>query len=75
MKFYYFRKLINNLRFIVHILLVALFYPAIIKADGEPKKDTTRLKISAAANSSENSAVTKAQLVHLVDSLFRFRNN
>lgn len=69
MKFYYFRKLINNLRFIVHILLVALFYPAIIKADGEPKKDTTRLKISAAANSSENSAVTKAQLVHLVDSL------
>jgi len=57
------------LRFIVHILLIALFSPAIIKADGEPKKDTTRLKIDASAISGNNTSVTKPLLVHIVDSL------
>ena len=69
MKFYYFRKLINNLRFIVHILFVAAFIPAILKAEGEPKKDTTRLKVDASSISNNKTEVTKLQLVHLVDSL------
>lgn len=68
-KFYYFRKLINNLRFIVHILLVIFFLPAITKAEGEPKRDTTRLKIAVSTISNENKGVTKLQLVNLVDSL------
>ncbi len=57
------------MRFIVHILLIALFSPAILKADGEPKKDTTRLKIDASAISENSKSVTKQQLVHIVDSL------
>jgi len=46
-----------------------LFAPVILKAEGEPKKDTTRLKIDASAISSNKVGVTKLQLVHLVDSL------
>jgi len=57
------------LKFIVHILLLALFCPTMAKADGEPKKDTTRLKIDASAISGNKVTVTKQQLVHLVDSL------
>lgn len=45
------------------------FLPSIIKAEGEPKKDTTRLKIDASSISNEKIGVTKLQLVHMVDSL------
>lgn len=38
-------------------------------AEGEPKKDTTRLKIVASSVSQEKVTVTKLQLIHLVDSL------
>lgn len=57
------------MRFIVHILFIALFTPVILKAEGEPKKDTTRLKIDASSISNNKTEVTKLQLVHLVDSL------
>ncbi|MES2566922.1 MAG: M23 family metallopeptidase [Bacteroidota bacterium] len=47
-----------------------LLSPIILLADGEPKKDTTRLKYSAVpSNSTDKLGVTKLQLVKLVDSL------
>lgn len=48
---------------------MTLFTPAILKAEGEPKKDTTRPKINASTISNNKVEVTKLQLVHLVDSL------
>lgn len=57
------------MKFIVHILFIVFFLPSIIKAEGEPKKDTTRLKIDASSISNEKIGVTKLQLVHMVDSL------
>lgn len=57
------------MKFIVHILLIALLSPIILLADGEPKKDTTRLKIAAPSNQHEQVGVTKQQLINLVDSL------
>lgn len=38
-------------------------------AEGEPKKDSTRLKINTSTISQELITVTKSQLVHIVDSL------
>jgi murein DD-endopeptidase MepM/ murein hydrolase activator NlpD len=48
---------------------MSLFTPANLKAEGEPKKDTTRLKIDASTISNNKVGVTKLQLVNLVDSL------
>jgi len=48
---------------------MSLFTPANLKAEGEPKKDTTRLKINASTISNNKVGVTKLQLVNLVDSL------
>ena len=48
---------------------MSLFTPASLKAEGEPKKDTTHLKIDACTISNNNVGVTKLQLVNLVDSL------
>jgi murein DD-endopeptidase MepM/ murein hydrolase activator NlpD len=55
------------LKLIVHILLFVFFIPNVILAEGEPTKDTTRLKMSSSVN--QNSKITKFQLVQLVDSL------
>lgn len=57
------------MRFIVHILLIALLLPSVLLADGEPKKDTSRLKITVPINQNEQIGVTKLQLINLVDSL------
>lgn len=57
------------MKFIVHILFLAFFVPAIVKAEGEPQKDSTRLKINASTIFNEKTGVTKLQLVSLVDSL------
>ncbi|MBI3521178.1 MAG: peptidoglycan DD-metalloendopeptidase family protein [Bacteroidetes bacterium] len=57
------------MKFILHILLFTFIIPYNVLADGEPKKDTTRLKVEATTISQEHMSVTKAQLVHLVDSL------
>jgi murein DD-endopeptidase MepM/ murein hydrolase activator NlpD len=54
------------LKFIVHILFIGLLLPKLILADGEPAKDTTRLKITASNN---NVTITKLQVIELVDSL------
>lgn len=54
------------MKFIVHILFIGLLLPKIILADGEPTKDTTRLKITASNN---NITITKLQVIELVDSL------
>jgi murein DD-endopeptidase MepM/ murein hydrolase activator NlpD len=43
-------------------------------ADGEPKKDTTGLKIAASSISQEKISVTKLQLINLVDSLLDLKN-
>jgi len=48
---------------------MTLFTPVILKAEGEPKKDTTHLKIGTSTISNNKVEVTKLQLVHLVDSL------
>lgn len=45
------------------------FLPSVVKAEGEPKKDTTRLKIDASSISNEKTGVTKLQLVRMVDSI------
>ncbi|MCD6020164.1 MAG: peptidase [Bacteroidetes bacterium] len=58
------------MKFIVHILWVILLSPEFLSADGEPKKDTTRLKyISMPTHSNDKIGITKLQLVSLVDSL------
>lgn len=54
------------MKFIVHILFIGLLLPKLILADGEPAKDTTRLKITASNN---NVTITKLQVIELVDSL------
>lgn len=48
---------------------MTLFTSVILKAEGEPKKDTTHPKINASTISNNKVEVTKLQLVHLVDSL------
>lgn len=68
--FFYFSKLINNLKFIKHILLIVLVLPLFSKAGEEPKKDTTRLKLNSSAVVSPTVSVTKDMLVKMVDSLF-----
>ena len=55
------------MKFIVHILFISFLSPKFIFAEGEPKKDTTRLRTNAP--SSQNTVITKLQLVNLVDSL------
>jgi len=55
------------LRFIVHILFIGLLLPKLILADGEPTKDTTRLRITVPYN--QNTSITKLQVIQLVDSL------
>ncbi len=55
------------MKFIVHILFISLFLPKLILAEGEPKKDTTRLKITVPSN--QNLSITKLQVIQLVDSL------
>lgn len=58
------------MKFIVHIVWVILLSPKFLAADGEPKKDTTRLKYNAMpSHSNEKIGITKLQLVNLVDSL------
>lgn len=57
------------MKFIIHTLLVVILLPKLMFAEGEPKKDTTRLKVPASLNSSETATITKLQLVKLVDSL------
>lgn len=58
------------MKFIVHIIWVILVSPKFLLADGEPKKDTTRLKFNAMPSlSNEKIGITKIQLVKLVDSL------
>ncbi|MDF2449338.1 MAG: peptidase [Bacteroidota bacterium] len=58
------------MKFIIHIVWLFLLSPFVLLADGEPKKDTTRLKYSVApSNTHEHITITKAQLVILVDSL------
>lgn len=57
------------MKFIIHTLLVVILLPKLTFAEGEPKKDTTRLKVPLSATSNETVAITKLMLVHLVDSL------
>lgn len=53
----------------IHIILIAIGLPFIIKAKEEPKKDTMRLKISSISISNKNKIISKLQLIQLVDSL------
>jgi murein DD-endopeptidase MepM/ murein hydrolase activator NlpD len=57
------------LKLIINILMIALISPKLMLAEGEPKKDTMRLKIVASSISPEKKSVTKLQLINLVDSL------
>jgi murein DD-endopeptidase MepM/ murein hydrolase activator NlpD len=58
------------LKFTAHILWFFLLSSGILLADGEPKKDTTRLKYTAInTHANEKMGITKLQLVKLVDSL------
>lgn len=57
------------MKFIVHILLFILVSPHLALADGEPKKDTSRVSASSYQVVSKDITVTKLQLVHMVDSL------
>lgn len=68
-----FVKLINNLKFILYIIAIALALPcslhAGIKPEGEPKKDTSRVSSQSCLNGSDAVVITKLQLVRIVDSL------
>ncbi len=55
------------MKFIVHILFVVLIFPRFAFAEGEPKKDTSRVKGTAYVQ--VNKPITKLQLVDIVDSL------
>ncbi|MES2131646.1 MAG: M23 family metallopeptidase [Bacteroidota bacterium] len=57
------------MKFIVRILLFTLVTPHLAHADGEPKKDTSRVINSAYLSVSKEVPVTKSQLVRMVDSL------
>jgi murein DD-endopeptidase MepM/ murein hydrolase activator NlpD len=57
------------LKFIIHTLLVVMLLPKLTFAEGEPKKDTTRLKTTVPATANETAGITKLKLVNLVDSL------
>ena len=52
-----------------YILLVAFLLPKFSWAEGEPKKDTSRLKISPSTVFNQKKTITKWQLVQLIDSL------
>lgn len=57
------------MKFIIHTLLMVILLPKLMVAEGEPKKDTTRLKMPASVTHTETASITKLQLVKLVDSL------
>jgi murein DD-endopeptidase MepM/ murein hydrolase activator NlpD len=57
------------LRLIIYILFTVLIFPKHVLAEGEPKKDTTRLNSVTSAISQQKISVSKLQLIHLVDSL------
>lgn len=57
------------MKFIVHILLLVLALPRILHAEGEPKKDTTRISGQNGLCNASNAGITKLRLVSLVDSL------
>lgn len=57
------------MKFIIHTLLVVMLLPKLTFAEGEPKKDTTRLKATVPVKVNETGAITKLMLVNLVDSL------
>ncbi len=57
------------MKFIIHTLLVVMLLPKLTFAEGEPKKDTTRLKAPVPSNTNESAGITKLKLVKLVDSL------
>lgn len=63
------------MKFIVHIIWLFLLSPGFLLADGEPKKDTTRLKNTAMTSRyNDKAGVTRLQLVSLVDSLLDLEN-
>lgn len=58
------------MKLIIYILvLISSVLPFRLKAEGEPKKDSSRLKISPAALSLSKTEITRQRLVKLVDSL------
>lgn len=60
------------MKLVLHILLIVLCLPLAIFAEGEPKRDTTRLRIqpsTVAAPALTPVSITKLMLVDLVDSL------
>lgn len=66
-KNYYFRKLINKMKFKAYILFLLLFIPVFLTAKGEPQKDTIR-------SLAINTKITKLQLVKIIDSLLDLDN-
>lgn len=59
----------NKLKLIIYILYFGLLFPLLCVAEGEPKKGTTRLKITTTDNLQEKTKQTKFLLINLIDSL------
>lgn len=57
------------MKFATYIVLIALLLPCVLKAEGEPKRDTTRLKVTSNSLPVSNTVITKAMLVDIIDSL------
>ncbi len=57
------------MKFIVHILLFVLVIPRHMHAEGEPKKDTSRVAGSVYLAGNKSAGITRLQLVNIVDSL------
>lgn len=65
--FYYFRKVINILKFVYYIFALLFLTQNNVFAEGEPKKDTSKIPVSV-------KIISKDQLINLVDSLLDLEN-
>lgn len=57
------------MKFIIYIFFMAALLPEAMRAEGEPKKDTTRVGSQLCLNGLSPVTITRAQLVTIVDSL------